>query len=125
MPEASNYTVVLQGDVTLPDRDNSPPDTDFEYPLFNAPRLSRSTDNPDRPYLLFSVDPVEDDCQFKLNLNGTVVFAGVFEAGNIHSINEVIDAGILKTSGNELKLRSTRSGQFKISDMTVGYKVNI
>jgi hypothetical protein len=125
MPEAANYTVVLQGDITLPDRNNTPPDVDFEYPLFNAPRLSTSTSNTDRPYLLFSVDAIEDDCEFKLNLNGSEVFAAAFEAGNVHSVNEIIDANILQASGNELKVRSTRSGQFKISDMTAVYKVNI
>ena len=37
MPEAANYTVVLQGDITLPDRDNTPPERSFEYPCSTLP----------------------------------------------------------------------------------------
>jgi hypothetical protein len=125
MAEAANYIVVLQGSNTLPNLDSSPADPDFEYPRFSAPGLSSSQSGADRPYLLFQVDPSQDDSTVKLTLNGTVVYEDRFSAGSPSSINEVLDHGDLLATGNELKATIVGSGSFTISDMTVGYKVNV
>jgi hypothetical protein len=125
MAEAANYIVVLQGGNTLPNLDTSPADVDFEYPTFSAPGLSNSQALADRPFLLFQVDPSQDDSTVRLTLNGTVVYEDRFSAGSPSSINEVLNHGDLLTNGNELKATIIGSGSFTISDMTVGYKVNV
>jgi hypothetical protein len=125
MAEAANYIVVLQGGNTLPNLDSSPADVDFEYPTFSAPGLSNSQALADRPFLLFQVDPSQDDSTVKLTLNGTVVYEDRFSAGSPSSINEVLNHGDLRANGNELKATIVGSGSFTISDMTVGYKVNV
>jgi hypothetical protein len=123
MPEAANYTVIQQGDITLPDRDSNN-DPDFEYPAFGAPGLSTSTSPHDRPFLLFSVNP-GGVCELELELNETVVFSKAFGEGNLHSVNEILDHGDLLASGNNLIVRSVSGATFTISDMAVGYKVNV
>ena len=124
MAEAANYTVVQQGDVTLPDRSNPNPDSDFEYGEFGAPGLSRSTSLTDRPYLLFSIDPA-GVCELELELNGTVVVSEAFGAGDTRSVTEVLNHGDLLPSGNKLIAKSVSGASVVLSDVAVGYKVNI
>ena len=124
MAEAANYTVIQQGDVTLPDRSNPNPDADFAYGAFGAPGLSSSQSLTDRPVLQFSVDPA-GVCELELELNGTVVFSKAFGVGNLQSVNEVLDHGNLQASGNDLIVRSLSGASFTISDVAVGYKVNV
>jgi hypothetical protein len=124
MAEAANYTVVQQGDVTLPDRSNPNPDTDFEYGLFGAPGLSGSTALTDRPYLTFAVDPA-GVCELELELNGTVVVSEAFGVGDARSVTEVLDHGDLLDRENKLIVKSVSGASFTISDVKVGYKVNI
>ena len=124
MAEAANYTVVQQGDVTLPDRSNPNPNSDFEYDAFGAPGLSSSESLTDRPYLQFSVDPA-GVCELELELNGTVVVSEAFGVGDIRSVTEVLNHGDLQASGNSLKVTSISGASFVISDVAVGYKVNV
>lgn len=124
MAEAANYTVVQQGDVTLPDRSNPNPDADFEYGLFGAPGLSGSTALPDRPYLTFAVDPA-GVCELELELNGTVVVSEAFGLGDARSVTEVLNHGDLLDSENKLIATSVSGAGFTISDVRVGYKVNV
>jgi hypothetical protein len=124
MAEAANYTIVQQGDVTLPDRSNPNPDTDFLYGDFGAPGLSSSTALTDRPYLTFAVDPA-GVCQLELELNGTVVVSEAFGVGDARSVTEVLNHGNLLESANKLIARSVSGAIFTISDVKVGYKVNI
>jgi hypothetical protein len=124
MAEAANYTVVQQGAVTLPDRSNPNPDTDFAYGDFGAPGLSSSTSLTDRPYLTFAVDPA-GVCALELELNGTVVVSEAFGVGDTRSVQEVLDHGDLLPSGNKLIVKSVSGASFKISDVAVGYKVNV
>ena len=44
---------------------------------------------------------------------------------NIRSINEILDHGDLKASENELKVTRVSGATFTISDVAVGYKVNV
>ena len=124
MAEAANYTVVYDSAVTLPDRSNPNPDTDFEYGKFGAPGLSSSTALTDRPYLEFSVDPA-GVCALELELNGTVVVSEAFGVGDTRTVSEVIDHGDLQPSENTLIVRSLSGAIFTISDLKFAYKVNI
>ena len=109
MAKASNYTVVQQGAVTLKNPDTE--DIDYAYPTFSAPGLSTSTASADRPYLLFSVDPIGNDSHVELTLNDQVVFSETFFSGSPNSANEIIEHGALKATGNELVLASRGDGK--------------
>jgi len=124
MAEAANYTVVQQGDVTLPDRSNPNPDADFAYGDFGAPGLSSSTALTDRPYLTFAVDPA-GVCELEFELNGTVVVSEAFGVGDARSVTEVLNHGQLLDRENKLIVKSVSGASFTISDVKVGYKVNI
>jgi hypothetical protein len=121
--KAANYTVVQQGEVTL--KDPNTDDIDFSYPTFSAPGLSTSQAMADRPYLLFTVDPVGNDAKVELKLNGKEVYSETFFSGSATSVNEVLDHGDLLPAGNELILASRGAGTFAVSDMTVGFKVTV
>ena len=124
MAKASNYTVVQQGAVTLKNPDTE--DIDYRYPTFSAPGLSTSTASADRPYLLFTVDPIGSDNHIvELTLNGQEVFSETFFSGSPNSAHEIIDHGLLKATGNELVLASRGDGSFTVAEMTVVYKVNV
>ena len=116
MAEAANYTVVQQGDVTLPDRSNPNPNSDFVYGAFGAPGLSSSASLTDRPYLQFSVDPA-GVCELELELNGTVVVSETFGVGDIRSVTRSSTTGICCPAGTTEGDERQRAS-FTISDVS-------
>jgi hypothetical protein len=123
MAEAANYTVVQDGDVTLPDPATN--DSFHLYPTFGAPGLSTSTSLGDRPVLHLKVNPGEDDAALEVTLNNTVVYTQTFSAGKIRSVSEVLAHGNLLASGNIMIISNSGEGAFTVSDILVDYKTNV
>lgn len=121
MPKVASYTVVRDTDLRLPDNG----DIDFTYPNFDAPNLSASTADADRPILSFKVNPHEDDARLEVTLNGTEVFGQTYSAGPIRTITEVVASGQVLASGNTLTVKREGTGSFTISDVWIGYKASI
>jgi hypothetical protein len=122
MAEAANYTVVVDSDITLPDNND---DIDHQYPTFSAPGLSTSTSVSDRPFLLLKVNPHANDAALEVTLNDKIVYTQTFDAGPIRSLNEVLTHGDLLAAGNTLIVANRGAGGFTVSDIAVGYKVNV
>jgi hypothetical protein len=124
MPKVASYTVVRDGDLTLPDNG----DIDFDFPEFSLPNLSASESDPDRPILSFKVNPLSDDARVVLFLNedeDDVLYAQTYGDGPIRTVTEVVARNKFRASGNKLSVRREGTGTFVISDVTLTYKADV
>jgi hypothetical protein len=118
MPTISNYTVIQDGDVTLGEAD------DFQFD-FDAPDLTTSTSNADRPMLVFKINPHDDDARLEIVLNNNRIYLQTFSAGPIRSLNEVFSHGQLLPTANRMIVGNRLTGEFTVSDFAVWYKADI
>ena len=118
MPTVSSYTVIQDTDVTLGEAD----DVQFD---FDAPDLTTSTSNADRPMLVFKLNPHDDDARLEIVLNNTRIYLQTFSAGPIRSLNEVVGHGQLLPAANRMIVGNRLTGAFTISDLAFVFKADI
>jgi hypothetical protein len=75
--------------------------------------------------LSFGADPFGDNTvSIECDLNGTNVLTHSFNTGEARVLQEIVGEDLLKTHGNELKVRVTDtdgSGSFKVDDVVLWY----
>jgi hypothetical protein len=81
MPTVANYTVIQDTDLRLGETD------DVQF-VFDAPNLTVSTSNSNRPMLLLKLNPHADDARLEVVLNNNLVYGQTFSAGPIRSLND-------------------------------------
>lgn len=115
MPRIADYTVILDGSVTLPD-DGTPHD----LPSFDAPSLDAGS----KIVLAFRVDPIEPVSALRVTLNGHSVAVRAFNTSLARSWHEVIRGGILRATNNTLSV-AIDNGRMIVSDAVVHFQANI
>ncbi|MEJ8852850.1 hypothetical protein [Variovorax rhizosphaerae] len=118
MPTVANYIVIQDSDTTLGETDT----VQFD---FDAPNLTVSTSNSNRPMLLLKLNPHADNARLEVVLNNQHLYGQTFSAGPIRSLNEVFSHGQLLPAGNTMFVANRLSGDFTVSDLCVMYKADI
>ena len=118
MPTISSYTVIQDTDVTLGEAD----DVQFD---FDAPNVTTSTSNANRPMLVFKLNPHDDDARLEIVLNNTRIYLQTFSAGPIRSLTEVFAHAQLLPTANRMIVGNRLTGEFTISDLAVVFKADI
>ena len=109
MPTVANYTVIQDTDVRLGETD------DVQF-VFDAPNLTVSTSNSNRPMLLLKLNPHADDARLEVVLNNNLIYGQTFSA---------LTHGQLLPAGNTLNVANRLTGDFTVSDLTVMFKADI
>jgi len=118
MPTIADYTVIQDTSVTLP-KDNG--DIDHDFPAFTATDVSAGS----RSVLMFRVNP-DGNATLEVTLNGTSVLTQAFDTEPQRSWHEVIEANLLKETGNVLTVsRTSGSGSLTVSDLVLMFQATI
>lgn len=113
---ASNYIDILDSTTPLP-ASNGDRDVTFD---FSAPGLIGGT----RPYVSYRVTPT-GPVELKIELNGTLIVHDTFQSGTSRVMNEIFPEGVLRSSGNELRVfvPDDETGSLTFSDLMVTHPV--
>jgi len=112
----TSYRDILDSTTPLP-ASNGDRDVTLD---FSAPGLIGGT----RPYVSYRVTP-SGPVELLIELNGTLIVHDTFQSGTSRVMNEIFPEGVLRTSGNELRVfvPDDESGSLTFSDVIVTYPV--
>ena len=122
MPTIADFTVVADSAFTLPGELLN----DRHFPNLSFPAVSAGSP----AVLMFRVDPVETPARVVIQINNVDVLSQTFDTTPQRTWHEVIGAGTLKASGNEMVVSVLAGnngdvGRVAISDIVVQFQANI
>ena len=122
MPTIADYIVVADSAFTLPGELLN----DRHFPNLSFPAV-----NPGSPaVLMFRVDPVEIPARVVIQINNVDIVSQTFDTTPQRTWHEVIGAGTLRATGNELVVSVLPAsngdvGRVTISDIVVQFQANV
>jgi len=116
----TSHRSIQDSTTTLPQTNG---DRDFDQD-FDAPGLSSSTSTHSRPFLSYRVNPGSDaGVRVVMELNGVSIVDQVIDTTVSRTFNEIFDHGVLRTTGNELRVfvPDSEPGSVTVSDLVMVY----
>ena len=112
----TSHRSIQDSTTTLP-QSNGERDVEID---FDAPNLSSTTSTHARPYLSYRVNPGDDSgVRLVIELNDEEIVNQTIDTTVSRQFDEIFDHGILKVTGNELRIfvPNDEPGSVSVSDM--------